>query len=152
MTIREALAFVEEHGIVLESAEGPVPNLAQQIAAERLRGSWWAHKKAREIFVITRAVRGSGEVLVCRLIDSKVTYVHRRLWPALVRIAEKIPKVQLAAIREVHLENGKHKVEETPFPHWVPAEVREQAEELGEGEAAAMLGTFMPAASGWSWR
>ena len=152
MTIREALAFVEEHGIVLESAEGPVPNLAQQIAAERLRGSWWAHKRAREIFVITRAVRDSGDVLVCRLIDGKVTYVHRRLWPALVRLAVKIPKAQLAAIREVHLEKGKHKVEETPFPYWVPVEVQRRAEDLAEDEAAAMLGTFIPAVLGWSWR
>ena len=152
MTIREALAFVEEHGIVLESAEGPVPNFAEQVAAEKLRGSWWAHKKAREIFTMTRAVRNSGDVLVCRLIDGKVTYVHRRLWPALIRMAGKIPKAQLAAIREVHLENGKHKVEETPFPYWVPVEVRGRAEELGEDEAAAMLGTFISAAWGWSWR
>ena len=152
MTVREALAFVEENGIVLESAQGPVTNLAAKITAEQLRGSWWAHKRAREIFVITRAVRDSGEVLVCRLIDGKVTYVHRRLWPALVRIAGKVPKVQLAAIREVHLESGKHKVEETPFPYWVPVEVREQAEELDEDEAAAILETFMSAAWGWSCR
>ncbi len=150
MTIKEALTFVEENGIVLESAQGPVSNLAAKIAAEELRGSWWAHKKAREIFVITRAVRNSGDVLVCRLIDGKVTYVHRRLWPALVRVAGKIPKIQLAAIREVHLENGKHKVEETPFPHWVPVEVQGQAAELAEDEATAMLGNFVPAVLGWS--
>ena len=150
MTIREALAFVEEHGIVLESAEGPVPNLAEQVAAEKLRGSWWAHKKAREIFTMTRAVRNSGDVLVCRLIDGKVTYVHRRLWPALIRMAGKIPKIQLAAIREVHLENGKHKVEEIPFPYWVPEEVQGQAADLAEDEATAMLGNFVPAVLGWS--
>jgi hypothetical protein len=150
MTIKEALTFVEENGIVLESAQGPVSNLAAKIAAEELRGSWWAHKKAREIFVITRAVRNSGDVLVCRLIDGKVTYVHRRLWPALVRVAGKIPKIQLAAIREVHLENGKHKVEETPFPYWVPVEVQGQAAELAEDEATAMLGNFVPAVLGWS--
>jgi hypothetical protein len=148
MTIKEALTFVEEHGVVLESAPGPVPNLAEQIAAENLRGSWWSHRRARDIFVTTRAVRDSGEVLVCRLIEGKVTYVHRRLLPALVRMAGRIPKAQLAAIREVHLESGKYKVEETPFPYWVPEDVMCQAQELTQDQAARMLKSSVPVLSG----
>jgi hypothetical protein len=36
-------------------------------------GSWWGHAKGHEIFWLTRAVRDSGDVLVCRLVGGKVT-------------------------------------------------------------------------------
>jgi hypothetical protein len=144
MTKKEALEFVEKFGIVLESAQGRMPNLAAAIAGEGIRGSWWAHKKSREIYLVTRAVRESDEVLVCRLLDGKVTYVHRRLWPALVRVSRKIPKVQLTAIREVHLEGGRHQIVETPFPHWVPEEVIEQAKKLTDRQAESALEESVP--------
>jgi hypothetical protein len=144
MTKKEALEFVEKFGIVLESAQGRMPNLAAAIAGEGIRGSWWAHKKSREIYLVTRAVRESDQVLVCRLLDGKVTYVHRRLWPALVRVSRKIPKVQLTAIREVHLEGGRHQIVETPFPHWVPEEVIEQAKKLTDRQAESALEESVP--------
>jgi hypothetical protein len=144
MTKKEALEFVEKFGIVLESAQGRMPNLAAAIAGEGIRGSWWAHKKSREIYLVTRAVRESDEVLVCRLLDGKVTYVHRRLWPALVRVSRKIPKVQLTAIREVHLEGGRHQIVETPFPHWVSEEVIEQAKKLTDRQAESALEESVP--------
>jgi hypothetical protein len=59
MTAREALAFIRKRGVVLESARGPVPSLAQVIAGETIRGSWWSHPKSPEIFAVTRAVRDS---------------------------------------------------------------------------------------------
>ena len=35
--------FVERHGVVLASARGPVPNVAEAVAGEPIRGSWWGH-------------------------------------------------------------------------------------------------------------
>src|SRR6266851_9298228 len=87
VTRQQALAFVEKHGVVLQAARGPVPSFAEFVAGERIRGSWWGHPKGHEIFRLTEAVIDSGQVLVCKLIDGKVTYVHRRLWPALVRLS-----------------------------------------------------------------
>ncbi len=80
MTIAEALEFVHRHGVALESASGPVPSLAEAIAGGPIRGNWWRHAKSHEIFVLTRAVRDSPDVLVCRLVGQKISYVHRRLW------------------------------------------------------------------------
>ena len=139
MTPKQALAFVKTHGVVLESGRGPVPSLAEAIARDRIRGSWWAHPKGHDIFLCSRAIRKSAEVLVCRLLGGKVTYVHRRLWPALVRLAERFDADRLAAIREVHTTLGKHKVDITAFPDWVPAEVMRAAAELPSEEAAALL-------------
>jgi hypothetical protein len=139
MTAREALAFVKASGIVLESARGPAPNLAELIAGERLRGSWWGHRKAAQIFRCSRAVRDSREVLVCRVLGGKVTYVHRRLWQALVRLQDQFDRARLGAIREVHTAQGKHETTTVPFPEWVPKEVTIAAASLTEREAAEML-------------
>ncbi|MFI4945383.1 MAG: hypothetical protein ACHP85_19090, partial [Burkholderiales bacterium] len=82
MSPKQALAFVKKHGVVLQAARGPVPSLAEAVAGEPFRGSWWGHPKGQAIFRAAEAVADSPDVLVCKLIDGKVTFVHRRLWPA----------------------------------------------------------------------
>jgi hypothetical protein len=52
---------------------------------------------------VTRAVRDSDDVLVCRLIKGKITFVHRRLWPALVRAAGRLPSVRLRCVRSTRV-------------------------------------------------
>ena len=140
MTRRQAVAFVRKHGVVLEAASGPVPSLAEAIAGGPIRGSWWAHPRSHEIFELTRAVRDSQDVLVCRLVDGKVTYVHRRLWAPLVRAARRFPKKRLAKVLEVHTPSGRHVAKEQAFPKWVPGEVSAGASRLSEEEALHELG------------
>jgi hypothetical protein len=137
MTSRQALAFIRKHGVVLESARGPVPSLAEVIVGEPVRGSWWSHPKSHEIFAVTQAIRDSEDVLVCRLIKGKITFVHRRLWPALVRAAGRLPAVRLSQVREVHTSSGRHVTKEVPFPDWVPSSVRAAARTLSEETAVA---------------
>jgi hypothetical protein len=139
MTARDALAFVKANGVVLESARGPTPNLAEQVAGEPINGSWWGHRKAAQIFHCSRAVRDSKEVLVCRLVEGKVTYVHCRLWPALVNLRTQFARGRLSAVREVHTAQGKHKTTTIAFPNWVPKEVMIEAARLTFEEAAEML-------------
>ena len=139
MTPRQALAFVAKRGIVLESARGPAPSMAEKIAGEPLRGSWWGHPKGDAIFVCSRAIRNSNDVLTCRLIDGKVTYVHRWLWPALVRLSGNFKADRLAPIREIHTAAGKHKVKTVAFSRWVPPEEVQKSARLSVEEAVAML-------------
>ncbi|HVR44082.1 MAG TPA: hypothetical protein VMS56_11640 [Thermoanaerobaculia bacterium] len=139
MTPRQALAFIRKHGIVLEAAQGPVPSLAEAIAGGAVRGNWWSHPKSQEIFAVTRAIRDSEDVLVCRLVKGKVTFVHRRLWPALVRAAHRFPSDRLAQVREVHTSSGRHATTEVAFPDWVPQSVRADARTLSEEAALAEL-------------
>ena len=108
---------------MLESARGPVPSLAPWIAGEEIRGSWWAHPEAERIWILTRRLRESEEILVCRPVVGKVTYVYRRLWPALVRLADRFRADRIAGIAEVHTARGHHVATETPFPEWVPRSV-----------------------------
>jgi len=142
MTKRQALGFVRRHGVVLESAVGPVPSLAQAVAGEPIRGNWWSHRRSHEIFELSRAVRDSEDVLVCRLVDGKVTFVHRRVWAALVRFAERVPRERLARIHEVHGPSGRHVVRESAFPRWVPEETSLAASRLSEAEARRLLGRW----------
>ena len=139
-TFEGAMALVEQRGIVLESATGPLPSLASEIAGEEIRGSWWGHAESEQIWRLTRRVRASKDVLVCRLIGGKVTYVHRRLWPALVRLASRFSADRITEISEVHTERGHHVVRKTPFPEWVPASVLEQADAMSEEAATDLLG------------
>lgn len=120
-----------------------MPNLAEAAAGGPIRGSWWGHAKGKQIFWLTRAVRDSREVLVCRLVDGKVTYVHRRLWPAIVRLAPVLGRRNLAALREVHTARGWHKLQAIPLSRWVPSAVKRQARRLSEGDAKLALGPWV---------
>jgi len=144
---RSALTFVKRHGIVLESAHGPVVTFTDAVADERISGNWWSHPKSHQIFALTRLIRNSPEVLVCRLVDGKITYVHRRVWPALVRLAGELKHERLAEIRERHTALGRHEVKRRAFPTWVSAPVRRAAARLTEAEARLELGTWRNARS-----
>ena len=139
MNPKEALGFVQRHGIVLQAARGPVPSLAEAIAGEPIRGSWWGHAKGRAIFQATQVVNESPDVLVCKLIDDKVTYIHRRLWPALVKLAPRFRKAQLARVWEEHTDSGAHRSRRIAFPKWVPDEIMKKAAVLSLTEAEHLL-------------
>ena len=143
MSPKEALAFVKRHGVVLQAARGPVPSLAEAVAGGPIRGSWWSHPKGHEIFRAASAICESPEVLVCKMVEGKVTYVHRRLWPALVKLATRFRKDQLAKVWEEHTPSGAHRARRTPFPAWVPAEVIVQAQALSTADAEAALSPWL---------
>jgi hypothetical protein len=140
---RQGLAFVERHGVVLQAARGPVPSLAETIAGGRIRGSWWGHPKGHEIFHVAEAMRESPEVLVCKLVEGKVTYIHRRLWPALVKLAPRFRREQLARVWNEHTRSGAHRTRRIPFPAWVTSEVMREAERLSLAEAEAILSPWL---------
>jgi hypothetical protein len=78
-------------------------------------------------------------VVATRLINGKVTLIHRRLWPALVRVADRFPPERIAAIDEVHGPSGRHQTIAIPFPDWVPEEDLTAAAQLTADEALNQL-------------
>lgn len=106
---------MERRGVVLQAARGSVPSLAEAIAGEGIRGSWCGHPKSREIFRAARAVCKSPDVLVCKLIDDNVTYVHRRVWAALMKVAQRFGKERLAKIWDEHTKGCAHVARRIPF-------------------------------------
>ena len=138
-TLRQALAFVRKHGVVLESARGPAPSLAAAIAGGRIRGSWFSHPRSHLIWELTQAVRDDESVLVCRAVSGKITFVHERLWPALIRMEKAFPRRALARVIEEHTASGRHAVRTQPFPKWAPPGIRARAARLSEAAARREL-------------
>ena len=73
-------ALVKEAGVISERA------LIGAVAGEPVRGSWWGHASGHAIFHALQALREDKDVFLCKLLEGKQTYVHRRLWPALLRM------------------------------------------------------------------
>jgi hypothetical protein len=135
----ELAVLLEEHGVLLQSARGPIPNVAELVAGEPIRGSWWGHPAGHDIFAVLANLTDSPDVVRCRLVRGKVALVHRRVWPALVRLADRFPPAALAAVVEEHTASGAHRTTSTPFPDWVPDDVVATAAELDEPAALALL-------------
>jgi hypothetical protein len=145
MTTRELMRWIKSQRIVLESASGPVPDVASYIAGETIRGNWWSHASAGEIFKLTRAVRDSPEILVARLVNNNITFVHQSAWPALVRLEKRFSRKSLARLEEKHTASGRHVIESTPFPQWVPEEIKTKGAAMTEEAAEKMLGDWVAA-------
>lgn len=131
--------LLEETGILLESAKGPIPNVAQLVAGETISGSWWGHPDSHEIFRVINTIADSPDVARMRLVNGKITLVHRRLWPALLRLAARFNDDALLVVREEHTATGAHRTTKVPLRDWVSAEVRLEADTLTEEEAIAAL-------------
>jgi hypothetical protein len=140
------LTFVARHGIVMQSAHhATIPSLAEAIAGEKIRGSWWAHPKSHDIF---RALTSLAErdVVFTRLVDGKLTLVHRRLWPALAALvrAGRLEAARLTRVEQEHTASGKHVNHETPLAKWLPKNLKLPSESaalkaLGESLAESLL-------------
>jgi hypothetical protein len=133
--------FVEKHGIVLASAKGPVPNVAEAVAGEPIVGSWWAHKKGKAIFAALSEIDDSPDVRCFKLVDGKVTFAHRKVWPALVRLGNEgvIAAEQLSSVQQEHMPTGEHRNIVTPFPDWVDDGTAAAANKLAAEQARAQL-------------
>jgi len=137
--------FVEEHGVVLASARGPVPSVAEAIAGEPIVGSWWSHPRAQVIFDALCSIDDSVDVRCFKLVDHKITFVHRRRWPALARLAEAgvLEHERVASIQQEHMPTGEHRNFTMPYPDWVPDDVAAIASQLSVEDARAQLGAWL---------
>lgn len=143
MDKKQAVKFIEENKIVTESGHASVPNFAEFVAGSNISGSWWSHSDSHEIFKMTRIIRNSPEVLVCRLVQGKITYVHKSFWPVLVKLADDFNPADLAYIKEIHTKSGKHVVKKIPFLEWIPKDIIEKAKEMSRDEARSKLNKIM---------
>ncbi len=143
MTPRQVMDFIRYHGVVLQSAKGLEPSLAARIAGGPIHGSWWGHPMSHEIFALIQNVHESKAAVVCTLARGKITYIHRHLWPAFVRMARRFPGHALDKVHEVHLPSGRHQRQDIPFPDWVPESVLNSAKRISAQDAAAEIHVWL---------
>lgn len=144
----DAMALLVERGVLLESARGPIPNIAELVAGEPIAGSWWGHPASHAIFDVISELADSPDVVRLRLVNGKVTLVHRRAWPALVRVSDQFAASRLASIEEMHTASGAHRKIETPYPDWVPSEAIQAATSLTQEQAFDALPDCLRPAGG----
>jgi hypothetical protein len=81
--VRAALA---EYGLLLESDRN-LPSVATLTVGAPVAGSWWSHPLSHTIYAVTRELARDRRSVSVKLIQGKVTWVDRTLWPALLAVA-----------------------------------------------------------------
>ena len=93
------LAKLKELGLLLLT-DAKLPSVAGLVAGEPVRGSWWAHPDAHAIFGVGETLSEHPDVTTAKLLAGKVTFVHRKLWPALVGVGAAKEPWQLERLSE----------------------------------------------------
>lgn len=99
---------LERYGLLLQH-DRELPSVTLIVAGEPIRGSWWGHPLGHAIYDLLDGFGEQSGQLEAKLIDGKVTYVHRRLWPAFFALARhelearlaKLPATTVALFRHV---------------------------------------------------
>jgi hypothetical protein len=69
-------------GLLLTS-DHKFPSVISTVAGAPIKGSWWAPPWGEIIFVHANALGEYPDALLTKMISGKITFVHRRLWPAI---------------------------------------------------------------------
>jgi hypothetical protein len=93
------MAILERDGLLLMS-DAVLPSVASLVAGEPIHGSWWGHRSGGEIYRLSNRLADEPYVLLVKLVSSKKTFVHRRLWPPVVAVASSRDSWQLDGLAE----------------------------------------------------
>jgi hypothetical protein len=74
---------LERRGLLLLH-DRALPSITTLVAGEPIAGSWWGHAKGNEIYALASVFERGAGALSLKLVNGKVTFVHRRLWPLLL--------------------------------------------------------------------
>ena len=91
------LKSLKEFGLLLET-DPKLLSVSGLVAAEPIRGSWWAHPRSHQIFAVLQQVADHKDVLITKLISGKVTFVYRKLWPDILSIGTAREEWQLKGL------------------------------------------------------
>ena len=101
--------FIKSEKIVMESAKSNIPSIVHFIVGHDFKGSWWGLPYSSLIYNTLVELRSWEEILVCRLIKRKITYVDYDILPFLIRLADEFPSEGLYKIKEIHTAQGSHR-------------------------------------------
>jgi hypothetical protein len=84
--VSKALQQLNQYGLLM--LQDPLlPCVTTVVAGGPIRGSWWANPMAHGTYQVLVALEDHPDVLHTRLLEGKVTMVHRRLWPEVLAAA-----------------------------------------------------------------
>lgn len=91
------------------------------------------------IYEVLSALEDDDDIVKTRLVNSKITLLHARVWPAIVRVSDRLGTERLGAIYSEHTESGVHRNHEVPYPQWVSLQATRAAATLSEADAFDVL-------------
>ncbi|HSP13919.1 MAG TPA: hypothetical protein VLV78_04115 [Thermoanaerobaculia bacterium] len=144
MSCAEVRRSLERFGLLLLQ-DKELPSVATIFGGGPMSKSWWSHPRAQEMFRCLASIE--DDVLATRLINGKVTFVHRRLWPALAASG-------VAIENNVHTESGRHEKRIEPGKSWMKRlEVKPlPSKEAGQSALEEAAATFGAPLSSLPWR
>jgi hypothetical protein len=95
--VDDVLDYLGRLGVLLET-DRAFPSITGIMVREPIKGSWWSHPMANEIYLLSQRIVDHPDAIGLKLLSSKTTYVHRRLWPELVAIGTAQELWQLEAL------------------------------------------------------
>ena len=97
--IDDVLAALQSHGLILLQ-DKTLPSVVSLVAGEAVSGSWWSHRASHGIFACVQQLKHRPDVTATHLVDKKITFIHRKLWPALLAVAEGREKWQTRGLSD----------------------------------------------------
>jgi hypothetical protein len=82
------LGELQLYGLLLASDKRLI-SVTTLVSGASVSGSWWASPHSHKIFNVMRSLTAHPDVTLAKLINQKVTYVHRKLWGALVAVGNE---------------------------------------------------------------
>lgn len=84
------------------------PNIVSKIVNEKISGSWWGHPLANPIYNGLGWVEHNRNILIIKLIDGKVTYIHESLFADIYSIVSETRDWQLKKLKPDELKLLKY--------------------------------------------
>ena len=81
------VAAIDKHGLLLLQ-DKQLPSVVGLLTGEAVPDRGGAHPMSHRIFACLQQLPHRRDSTSVHLIDGKVTFVHRRLWPALLAVAQ----------------------------------------------------------------
>jgi hypothetical protein len=100
--LTDLLAVLDRDGLLLMT-DASLPSLVALVAGGPIGGSWWGHPRGGEIYHLANALAHQPDVMLVKLVAGKKTFVHRRLWPAVVAVGQARERWQLDGLSEAYL-------------------------------------------------
>ncbi len=83
---KRVLDELERRALLLQAGR-EFASVANLVAGEEIRGSWWAHPKSNLIYWVCQDLEAHPRVAEARLLAGKVTHLWHTLWPHVAAIA-----------------------------------------------------------------
>jgi hypothetical protein len=80
-------SWIRRERLVMLSPTENLPSVAKFIGGKNVTAKWWSHPKGNEIHNASQVLFSDPDILALKLVEGKVTFVHRTLWPILLSLA-----------------------------------------------------------------